>query len=155
MTKLIIQIPCFNEAETLPPTLRDLPRAIPGVDIIEYLIIDDGSRDETSAVARANGVHHVVKFPRNRGLAAAFRAGIEESLRQGADIIVNTDADNQYQAKDIATLVQPILDGRAEVVVGDRGVAFLPHFSPIKRKLQVFGSWVIGDLLDFHIPEQI
>ena len=153
MTKLIIQIPCFNEAETLPPTLRDLPRAIPGVDIIEYLIIDDGSRDETSAVARANGVHHVVKFPRNRGLAAAFRAGIEESLRQGADIIVNTDADNQYQAKDIATLVQPILDGRAEVVVGDRGVAFLPHFSPIKRKLQVFGSWVIGRAAELKTPD--
>ncbi len=153
MTKLIIQIPCFNEAETLPPTLRDLPRAIPGIDVIEYLIIDDGSRDDTSAVARANGVQHVVKFPRNRGLAAAFRAGLEESLRQGADIIVNTDADNQYQARDIALLVQPILDGRAELVVGDRGVGYLPHFSAMKRRLQVFGSWVIGQAAELKTPD--
>ncbi len=153
MTKLIIQIPCYNEAETLPPTLHDLPRHIDGVDVIEYLIIDDGSRDETSAVARTHGVHHVVKFSRNRGLAAAFRAGIEESLRQGADIIVNTDADNQYQARDIATLVKPILEGRAELVVGDRGVGYLPHFSAIKRKLQVFGSWVIGRAAELKTPD--
>ena len=153
MTKLIIQIPCYNEAATLPPTLRDLPRAIAGIDVIEYLIIDDGSGDETAAVARANGVHHVVKFERNRGLAAAFRAGIEESLRQGADIIVNTDADNQYQAGDIATLVRPILEGRAELVVGDRGVGYLPHFSKMKRRLQVFGSWVIGQAADLVTPD--
>jgi len=153
MTKLIIQIPCYNEAATLPPTLRDLPRTIPGVDVIEYLIIDDGSRDETAAVARAHGVHHVVQFERNRGLAAAFRAGIEESLRQGADIIVNTDADNQYQASDIATIVKPLVERRAELVVGDRGVGELPHFSYIKRRLQVFGSWVIGRAAELHTPD--
>ncbi|MFP5356246.1 MAG: glycosyltransferase family 2 protein, partial [Gemmatimonadota bacterium] len=151
--KLIIQIPCFNEAATLPPTLRDLPRAIPGVDVIEYLIIDDGSRDDTAQVARANGVHHVVQFERNRGLAAAFRAGLEESLRQGADIIVNTDADNQYQASDIATIVKPIVEKEAELVVGDRGVGELPNFSPIKRKLQVFGSWVIGRAAELRTPD--
>ncbi len=153
MTKLIIQIPCFNEAATLPPTLRDLPRAIPGVDVIEYLIIDDGSRDDTAQVARANGVHHVVQFERNRGLAAAFRAGLEESLRQGADIIVNTDADNQYQASDIATLVKPIVERRAEMVVGDRGVGELPNFSYLKRRLQVFGSWVIGRAAGLRTPD--
>ena len=106
MTKLVIQIPCFNEATTLPATLRDLPRTMPGIDVIEYLIIDDGSRDDTAAVARANGVHHVVHFERNRGLAAAFIAGLEASLRAGADIIVNTDADNQYQASHIELLVE-------------------------------------------------
>lgn len=153
MTKLIIQIPCFNEAATLPPTLRDLPRSLPGIDVIEYLVIDDGSRDETAAVARANGVHHVVQFERNRGLAAAFRAGVEESLRQGADIIVNTDADNQYQASDIATIVAPIVAHRAEMVVGDRGVGELPHFSYIKRRLQVFGSWVIGRAAELRTPD--
>ncbi len=153
MTKLIIQIPCFNEAATLPPTLRDLPRTMRGVDEIEYLIIDDGSRDDTAEVARANGVQHVVQFERNRGLAAAFRAGLEESLRQGADIIVNTDADNQYQASDIEKLVRPILEHRAELVVGDRGVGFLPHFSYIKRRLQVFGSWVIGRAAELKTPD--
>lgn len=153
MTKLIIQIPCFNEAATLPPTLRDLPRSLPGIDVIEYLIIDDGSRDETAAVARANGVHHVVQFERNRGLAAAFRAGIEESLRQGADIIVNTDADNQYQGSDIATIVRPLIERRAEMVIGDRGVGELPHFSYIKRRLQVFGSWVIGRAAELRTPD--
>ena len=153
MTKLIIQIPCYNEATTLPPTLRDLPRTLPGVDVIEYLIIDDGSRDNTAEVARANGVHHVVQFEQNKGLAAAFRAGIEESLRQGADIIVNTDADNQYQASDIATIVAPIIARRAELVVGDRGVAELPNFSTIKRRLQVFGSWVIGKAAELRTPD--
>ncbi len=153
MTKLIIQIPCFNEAATLPPTLRDLPRSLPGVDVIEYLVIDDGSRDDTAAVARANGVHHVVQFERNRGLAAAFMAGLDESLRQGADIIVNTDADNQYQSADIGQLIAPILAHRAELVVGDRGVAKLPNFSSIKRRLQVFGSWVIGRAAGLETPD--
>lgn len=153
MTKLIIQIPCYNEAATLPPTLRDLPRDIPGIDVIEYLVIDDGSHDDTAAVARAHGVHHVVQFEQNRGLAAAFRAGIEESLRQGADIIVNTDADNQYQASDIRTIVTPILERRAELVVGDRGVGHLAHFSPIKRRLQVLGSWVIGRAAELRTPD--
>ncbi|HEX4935270.1 MAG TPA: glycosyltransferase family 2 protein, partial [Gemmatimonadaceae bacterium] len=153
MKKLIIQIPCFNEATTLPPTLRDLPRSLPGIDVIEYLIIDDGSRDDTARVAREHGVHHVVQFERNRGLAAAFRAGIEESLRQGADFIVNTDADNQYQATDIATIVRPLVEGRAEIVVGDRGVGELPNFSYLKRRLQVLGSWVIGRAANLHTPD--
>lgn len=153
MKKLIIQIPCFNEAATLPPTLRDLPRTLPGIDVIEYLIIDDGSRDDTARVAREHGVHHVVQFERNRGLAAAFRAGIEESLRQGADYIVNTDADNQYQATDIATIVRPLVEGRAELVVGDRGVSELPNFSYLKRRLQVLGSWVIGRAANLRTPD--
>ncbi len=153
MTKLVIQIPCFNEATTLPATLRDLPRSMPGVDVIEYLIIDDGSRDDTAAVARANGVHHVVQFERNRGLAAAFVAGLAGSLRAGADIIVNTDADNQYQAAHIEQLVQPILERRAEVVVGDRGVAEIAHFSWLKRRLQTLGSWVIGRAAGLETPD--
>ncbi len=153
MTKLVIQIPCFNEATTLPATLRDLPRSMPGIGVIEYLIIDDGSKDDTAAVARANGVHHVVHFERNRGLAAAFIAGLEASLRAGADIIVNTDADNQYQASHIELLVEPILARRAEVVVGDRGVAALPHFSWLKRRLQTFGSWVIGRAAELETPD--
>jgi glycosyltransferase involved in cell wall biosynthesis len=153
MTKLIIQIPCYNEAATLPPTLRDLPRTLPGIDVIEYLVIDDGSRDDTAAVARANGVHHVVQFERNRGLAAAFIAGLDESLRQGADVIVNTDADNQYQSSDIVRLVAPILAHDAELVVGDRGVGALPHFSYLKRRLQVFGSWVIGHAAELETPD--
>jgi glycosyltransferase involved in cell wall biosynthesis len=153
MTKLVIQIPCFNEANTLPATLRDLPRTIPGVDVIEYLIIDDGSKDNTAEVARANGVHHVVQFERNRGLAAAFVAGLEGSLRAGADIIVNTDADNQYQASHIELLIQPILEKHAEVVVGDRGVGALAHFSWLKRRLQELGSWVIGRAAELQTPD--
>ncbi len=151
--KLIIQIPCFNEGATLPPTLRDLPRTLPGIDVIEWLVVDDGSRDDTAAVARANGVHHVVQFEQNRGLAAAFKAGLEESLRQGADIIVNTDADNQYQAGDIVRLVEPILAHRAELVVGDRGVGELPNFHYLKRRLQVLGSWVIGRAAELRTPD--
>lgn len=151
--KLVIQIPCLNEATTLPGTLRELPRSLPGIETIEVLIIDDGSSDDTSSVARAHGVHHVVRFPRNKGLAAAFRAGMDEALKQGADIIVNTDADNQYQASDIARLVEPILNGRAELVVGDRGVGKLPNFSWLKRRLQVFGSWVIGRAADLDTPD--
>ena len=123
--KLIIQIPCYNEVSTLPAALAALPKQIPGVDRIEVLVIDDGSRDGTAAKARALGVNHIVQFPRNLGLAAAFTAGLEESLRQGADIIVNTDADNQYDAKDIPRLVEPLLAGRADLVVGDRQVGQL------------------------------
>jgi glycosyltransferase involved in cell wall biosynthesis len=151
--KLIIQIPCYNEAATLPETLAHLPRAIPGIDRIEILIVDDGSRDGTAEVARASGVHHVVRFPRNLGLAAAFTAGLSEALRQGADIIVNTDADNQYDAKDIPRLIAPLLAGRADIVVGDRQVGQLAGFSPIKRRLQVLGSWVIGQASALHTPD--
>lgn len=153
MKKLIVQIPCYNEAATLPETLAALPRQIPGIDRIEVLIIDDGSTDSTVEVARAAGVHHFVRFPQNLGLAAAFTAGLEESLRQGADIIVNTDADNQYEAKDIARLVEPLLAGRAEIVVGDRQVKYLQHFSPLKRRLQAAGSWVIGQASGLDTPD--
>jgi glycosyltransferase involved in cell wall biosynthesis len=153
MTKLVIQIPCYNEAETLPATVAELPREIPGIDKIEYLVIDDGSHDGTSEVARALGIHHIVRFRRNRGLAAGFMAGLEECLRQGADIIVNTDADNQYDAGDICKLVEPILAGRAELVVGDRGVGELEHFSVIKRRLQKLGSWVVAKASGVYTPD--
>lgn len=142
--KLIIQIPCYNEAQTLPQTVAALPRALEGIDAIETLVIDDGSRDDTAQIARAVGVTHVVRLPRNMGLARAFAAGLEASLHRGADIIVNTDADNQYCGDDIALLIAPILAGRADLVVGDRGVAGHPDFSPTKRRLQRLGSWVIS-----------
>jgi glycosyltransferase involved in cell wall biosynthesis len=151
--KLIIQIPCYNEEKTLPLTLCDLPRSIPGVDIIETLVINDGSRDRTEAVARELNVSHIVRLPQHVGLARAFRAGLESALLAGADIIVNTDADNQYQGADIARLVEPILAGRAEMVVGDRGVATLEYFSPAKRLLQRFGSWVVQLASGFAIPD--
>ena len=151
--KLIIQIPCYNEAETLPLTLAELPRSLPGVDEIEYLVIDDGSTDRTAEVARQLGVQHIVRQKRNRGLAAAFQAGLEAALAAGADLIVNTDADNQYFGPDIAVLVQPILDGRADIVVGDRGVADSEHFSALKRVLQRFGSWVVERAAGIPIPD--
>jgi glycosyltransferase involved in cell wall biosynthesis len=151
--KLIIQIPCLNEAATLPAAIRDLPTALTGIDRIEYLVIDDGSTDGTAEIAQQAGVHHVVRHTANRGLAAAFATGLEASLRLGADIIVNTDADNQYQAQDIARLIAPILGGRADLVVGDRGVAELAAFSPLKRRLQQLGSWVIGQASGLHTPD--
>ena len=151
--KCIIQIPCYNEAATLPETVAALPRSLPGIDELELLVIDDGSRDETVAVARRLGVHHIVRQPQNRGLAAAFMAGLDACVRLGADIIVNPDADNQYLGEDIARLVEPILAGRAELVVGDRGVAAIEHFSPLKRLLQRLGSWVISRAAGKAIPD--
>lgn len=143
MTKLIIQIPCFNEEETLGITLNELPKELPGVDCVEWLIINDGSIDNTVEVARAHGVHHVVDLEHNQGLAKAFMAGIEACLKAGADIIVNTDADNQYCADDIPKLITPILAGQAEVVVGARPIQKIKHFSPAKKFLQKLGSWVV------------
>jgi glycosyltransferase involved in cell wall biosynthesis len=153
VAKLIIQIPCLNEAATLPATIRDLPRSLAGVREIEFLIVDDGSTDQTAEVARVLGVHHVVSHVGNRGLAAAFLTGLEACLRLGADIIVNTDADNQYQSKEIARLIAPILERRAEIVVGDRGVGTLALFSPLKRRLQRLGSWVIGRASGLRTPD--
>lgn len=151
--KLIIQIPCYNEEETLKIALDALPRQIDGIDIIEYMIINDGSRDKTVEVAKAWGVHHVVNFRRNKGLAYGFMAGIDEALRQGADIIVNTDADNQYCGEDIAALVAPILAEEADIVVGARPIDSISHFSFIKKKLQHLGSWFVRVASDTDIPD--
>lgn len=150
--KLIIQIPCHNEAETLSLTLRDLPRALPGIDVIEYLVIDNASTDLTAEIAQQAGVHHIIYLP-VKGLAGAFIAGIEACLMHGADIIVNTDADNQYDAEDIQHLVEPILAGRAQLVVGDRGVATQKNFSPLKRLLQRLGSKVIAFASGIDTPD--
>lgn len=155
MTKLIIQIPCYNEAESLPETLVALPRRIPGIDTIEFLVIDDGSHDGTSDVARRFGVQHVVRHRRNRGLAAAFQTGIDAALAAGADIIVNTDADGQYAGEDIALLVAPVVSGQADIVVGDRGVGDNAHFGPIKRRLQRFGSAVVRRLSGTDITDAV
>lgn len=141
--KLIIQIPCLNEEHTLAITLADLPRQIPGFGRIEWLVVDDGSTDRTVEVARANGVDHVIRLPTKQGLARAFTAGLDACIRLGADVIVNTDADNQYCAADIPKLIAPILDGRAELVIGTRPIADIPHFSPIKKLLQRLGSWAV------------
>jgi glycosyltransferase involved in cell wall biosynthesis len=150
--KLIIQIPCYNESSVLSETIATLPRSIIGIDEIEYLIIDDGSTDNTIQMARQAGVHHVIQ-QYHQGLAAAFTTGLDACLKRGADIIVNTDADNQYNADDICRLVEPILAGRAQLVVGDRGVATLPIFTPLKRILQRLGSWVIGRVSGLHTPD--
>ncbi len=141
MPKLVIQIPCFNEEETLPGTLADLPRELEGVDRVEWLVVDDGSQDRTGEVARELGVDHVVTLPRNRGLSRAFLAGLRASVEAGADIIVNTDADNQYRASDIPLLLEPILSGEADMVVGARPIGQIRHFSLVKRWLQRLGSW--------------
>lgn len=153
MTHLIIQIPCYNEGEMIASTLAKLPRQLPGVDLIEVLIVDDGSLDDTILAARNAGADHIVKLPGHQGLAYAFRAGLDAALRLGADIIVNTDADDQYSAEDIGKLIQPILEGKAEMVVGDRGVATLQNFAPIKRKLQTIGSRVVGKAAGLDIPD--
>ena len=151
--KLIIQIPCYNEAETLEIALNDLPKHIDGIDTIEYLIINDGSRDDTVEVARRWGVHYVVHFGKNRGLAKGFMAGLDACLRNGADIIVNTDADNQYCGADIETLVRPILEGRSDIVIGSRPIDKTEHFSPLKKKLQHVGSWVVRRASKSGIPD--
>lgn len=151
--KLIIQIPCYNEEETLEVALNALPKQIDGIDEIEYLIINDGSKDRTVEVARSWGVHHIVSFRRNKGLACGFMAGIDEALRQGADIIVNTDADNQYCGDDIETLVRPILEERADIVIGARPIDSISHFSFLKKKLQHLGSWFVRVASNTDIPD--
>jgi glycosyltransferase involved in cell wall biosynthesis len=151
--KLIIQIPCKNEQEFLPATLADLPRELPGVDRVEWLVIDDGSTDRTLEVARANGVDHIVRLTNNKGLAAAFMAGLDAALKLGADIVVNTDADNQYKASDIPKLIGPILRGDADMVVGDRVVNSIEHFSPLKKRLQHLGSAVVRRASETNVPD--
>jgi len=151
--KLIIQIPCYNEEQTLGVTLSELPRQLPGIDVVEWLVIDDGSSDRTVEVALAGGVDHIVRFEHNRGLAVGFMAGLEASLKAGADIIVNTDADNQYCAADIPTLIEPILRGEAEIVIGARPIQQISHFSPVKKLLQGLGSWVVRIASNTKIPD--
>ncbi|MDE6626975.1 MAG: glycosyltransferase family 2 protein [Lachnospiraceae bacterium] len=151
--KLIIQIPCLNEAETLEIALNDLPKKIDGVDEIEYLIINDGSTDNTVEVAKKWGVHHVVTFKKNKGLAKGFMAGLDACLRAGADIVVNTDADNQYCGADIEKLVRPIIEGRADIVIGERPIDDTEHFSPLKKKLQHIGSWTVRVASNSQIPD--
>jgi glycosyltransferase involved in cell wall biosynthesis len=151
--KLIVQIPCLNEAATLPATLAAIPRHIQGVDQVELLVVDDGSSDQTSQVARQSGVEHIVRFRGHRGLATAFAAGLDAALRLGADVIVNTDGDNQYAGADIPQLIAPILAGRADVVIGDRQIDSIAHFSPSKKRLQKLGSWVVRQASDTAIPD--
>ncbi len=151
--KVIIQIPCYNEEKTLPMVMRDIPREIPGVDVVETLVIDDGSTDRTVEVARELGVNHIVRHNGNRGLAVVFQTGLDACLRLGADIIVNTDGDNQYPQAKIPELVGPILRGEADMVVGDRQVTQIEHFSPVKKVLQVMGSWVVRQASGTRVPD--
>ena len=151
--KLIIQIPCFNEAETLAIALAALPRKVPGFDQVEWLIVDDGSTDNTARVAEENGVDHIIRHPKNQGLARGFMTGLNACLRLGADVIVNTDADNQYNADDIPVLVEPILNGQADIVVGARPIESIKHFSPLKKALQKIGSWVVRVASKTDIPD--
>ena len=153
MSKLIIQIPCYNEEATLGVTLDALPRTVPGVDVVEWLVINDGSTDRTVEVARAHGVDHIVSFDHNQGLAKGFLAGLEACLKAGADIIVNTDADNQYCADDIPKLIAPIVLGQAEIVIGARPIRQIQHFSPAKKLLQAIGSWVVRIASNTDIPD--
>jgi glycosyltransferase involved in cell wall biosynthesis len=151
--KLIIQIPCFNEEAQLPATLADLPRQVQGFDVVEWLIVDDGSTDRTIEVAREQGVDHIVRLTNNKGLATGFQAGLDACLKLGADVIVNTDADNQYSASSIPDLVLPIVEGRADLVVGDREVETIEHFSPLKVALQRLGSWVVRQASGTTVPD--
>lgn len=151
--KLIIQIPCFNEAETLNIALAALPRTVPGFDQVEWLVINDGSTDDTAEIARQCGVDHIVNFKYNQGLAKGFMAGITECLQQGADVIVNTDADNQYEAQDIPLLVKPILEHKAEYVIGERPISQIEHFSPAKKFLQKLGSWAVRKASNTAVPD--
>jgi glycosyltransferase involved in cell wall biosynthesis len=151
--KLIIQIPCLNEELTLPITLADLPREVAGFEVVEWLVIDDGSTDRTIEVAREHGVDHIVRLTNNKGLAAGFQAGLDACLKLGADVIVNTDADNQYDAGAIPRLVAPILAGTADMVVGDREVDSIEHFSPLKKSLQRLGSWVVRQASETSVPD--
>lgn len=153
--KLIIQIPCFNEEKTLPQTVADIPRSIPGVDKVEILVIDDGSTDKTVEVARKCGVDHVVVHKRNKGLAMAFMSGLDAALSLGADIVVNTDGDNQYRGEDIPRLIAPILEGRADIVIGDRQTARNPHFGRVKRLLQGTGSLMVRLLSRTDVPDAV
>jgi len=151
--KLIIQIPCLNEEEQLPSMLATLPRKVDGFDIVEWLVIDDGSTDDTAEVARAHGVDHIVRFPNNRGLAFGFQAGLDACLKLGADVIVNTDADNQYDASYIPALVEPVLTGDAELVIGDRRVQQIDEFSFLKKRLQHLGSWTVRKVSGTDVPD--
>jgi glycosyltransferase involved in cell wall biosynthesis len=151
--KLIIQIPCLNEEGTLPSVIRDLPDEVPGFDTVEYLVVDDGSTDRTVSVAKEIGVHHVASLPGNKGLARAFSAGMEVALRLGADVVVNTDGDNQYRGEDVARLVAPILAGEADIVIGDRETKNIDHFSWTKKRLQAFGSWVVRRFSGTRVPD--
>jgi glycosyltransferase involved in cell wall biosynthesis len=153
--KLVVQIPCYNEADNIANTIAAIPRKVPGVDEIEVLIIDDGSSDGTAEAAKSAGADHIVRHRRNRGLAAAFQSGLDASLKAGADIIVNTDADNQYEAEDIPQLIEPILSGKADIVVGDRQVANNEHFSLKKRMLQVLGSGLVRRLAGVDISDAV
>lgn len=153
INKLIIQIPCYNEEKALPVTLENLPRELPGVNKIEWLIVDDGSRDATVAVAKAHGVDHIIHHPRNQGLARAFMSGLEACIQLGADIIVNTDADNQYCAADIPKLIAPIIAGEAQIVIGERPIGATAHFSAVKKFLQKLGSRVVRQISRTNIPD--
>lgn len=155
MTKLIVQIPCFNEAETIAETIAAIPREINGVNLVEVLVIDDGSTDETVSIARANGADHVLSNGANKGLARSFQIGLDACLRRGADFIVNTDGDNQYAGSDIPKLIAPLVEGRADIVVGDRQTSAIEHFSPLKRQLQKVGSHAVSQLAGADIPDAV
>ena len=153
MSKLIVQIPCLNEAETLPAVVREIPKHIRGIDSVEVLVVDDGSSDDTAETARACGVEHIVRFKRQRGLAAAFMAGIDTALKLGADFIVNTDGDNQYAGADIPKLLEPLLNGTADISIGDRNIDSVDHMTPTRKRLQRLGSWVVRQVSSTTVPD--